>query len=129
MTFLYIFLIFVSYGIGVLTAPLFNKKTKQQELNQRKGLLIKNFSVSNDYTGKTGTIQGEFEILELERTNTKSKVKVINCHSNKSEYNSGTQKQELIKMVDESWIESNEIEWIEKSAQDKREEKLNELLK
>jgi len=128
MTFLYIFLIFVSYGTGVLTAPLFKRKTKQ-ELNQRKGLLIKNFSVSNAYTGKTGTIQGEFEILELERTNTKSKVKVINYHSNKSDYNSGSEKQELIKMIDESWIESNEIEWIEKSAQDKREEKLNELLK
>jgi len=128
MTFLYIFLIFVSYGIGVLTAPLFKRKTKQ-ELNQRKGLLIKNFSVSNAYTGKTGTIQGEFEILELERTNTKSKVKVIDCHSNKSDCNSDQNKQELIKMVDGSWILSKEIEWIERSKQEERDEKLDELLK
>ena len=32
-------------------------------------------------------------------------------------------------MVDGSWILSKEIEWIEKSKQEERDEKLDELLK
>ena len=122
MTFLYICLILASYMTGFLTSHFLKKKEKKKEANQRKGLVNKSFSGTNGF-GKV-TIEGQFEILELERTSEKSKVKVIDCHSNKSEY-----KQELIKMVDGSWILSKEIEWIEKSKQEERDEKLNELLK
>jgi hypothetical protein len=112
---------------GFLTSHFLKKKEKKKEANQRKGLVNKSFSGTNGF-GKV-TIESQFEIIELERTSEKSKVKVIDCHSNKSEYNSGDSKQELIKMVDGSWILSKEIEWIEKSKQEERDEKLNELLK
>jgi len=123
MTLLYICLILASYMTGFLTSHFLKKK----EANQRKGLVNKSFSGTNGF-GKV-TIESQFEILELERTSEKSKVKVIDCHSNKSDYNSEKNKQELIKMVDGSWILSKEIEWIEKSKQEERDEKLNELLK
>ena len=127
MTFLYICLILASYMTGFLTSHFLKKKEKKKEANQRKGLVNKSFSGTNVF-GKV-TIESQFEILELERTSEKSKVKVIDCHSNKSDYNSDQNKQELIKMVDGSWILSKEIEWIEKSKQEERDEKLNELLK
>ena len=127
MTLLYICLIFVSYMIGVWTSPLFKKKEKKEEVNLRKGLLYKSFSVTN-ILQKKETLDAEFEILEVERTSEKSKIKVIDCHPSKSEYNSGSNKQELINMIDGSWILSKDIEWIEKPIEDTREEKLNQIL-
>lgn len=127
MTLLCICLILASYMTGFLTSHFLKKKEKKKEVNQRKGLVNKSFSVKNGF-GKV-TIESEFEIVELERTSEKSKVKVIDCHSNKSEHNSAKNKQELIKMIDGSWILSKEIEWIEKSKQEERDEKLDELLK
>jgi hypothetical protein len=32
-------------------------------------------------------------------------------------------------MIDNSWIESNSIEWIESALEDIRDEKINEILK
>ena len=67
----------------------------------------------------------------MERTIDKSKVKVIECWPNKSEYSSGTfrdSRQQLTKMIDGCWVLTSEIEWIEKPIEDKREEKLNQIL-
>ena len=56
-------------------------------------------------------------------------LKVLSAQLENSNYTNSKNKQELIKMVDGSWILSKEIEWIEKSKQEERDEKLNELLK
>ena len=129
MTILYIILILVSYMIGVFTSSIFKKsKSQQKEEPKRKGLLNKSFSVTGILQSDKGTLDATFEVIEIERTSNKSKVKVVECWSSKSEYNSGSNYQQLVKMVDKCWISTNEIEWIEKSVEDKRDEKLNQIL-
>lgn len=127
MIFLYICLILASYMTGVWTSRLFKKK-KEKDISKRKGLLNKSFSVSGFLQSDKGILEAIFEVVELERTIDKSKVKVIECWPNKSEYSSGSNYQQLTKMIDGCWVLTSEIEWIEKPIEDKREEKLNQIL-
>lgn len=132
MAILYISLGFI---IGFYTLKLYlkynvkgvKKDTKLKKYS-RRGLYEKSFETSQ-YSIKTGTIDVQYEVGEIEKTSSRSKIEVISLHSSKSSYNSGEDKKRLIEMVNNSWAESSEIEWIEDDIQKVREDKLNEILK
>lgn len=93
----------------------------------RRGLLGKEFSVTDGITGRKSTVECNFEIGELESTDTLSKVEVIFVQSNQSEYNSEYNKKRLTQMVDKNWVNSKDIHWITTTA-DKRNQKIDQVL-
>lgn len=127
-------MIFLGILIGfILGLPIgfikWNKKTVPVvEKYSRRGLLYKEFSVTDNMTGRKSTVECNFEIGELESTDTLSKVEVIFVQSNQSEYNSDYNKKKLTDMVNNTWITSKDIHWITTTA-DVRNKKIDQILK
>lgn len=94
----------------------------------RRGLLVKQYSVTENNTGRVSTIECVFEVGELESTDTLSKIEVIDLKPNRSEYNTDYERKRLTTMVDKSWENSKDIRWITTTA-DKRNQKIEEILK
>lgn len=104
------------------------KSANMEKTYLRKGLYTQKYQVTQ-LGVKVREIDVDFEVAEVEKTNTKSKVKVLDMVSNSAEYNStSSQRDKLKSMVENSWINSNEIEWIEDDLSEKREEKINKIL-
>jgi hypothetical protein len=58
-----------------------------------------------------------------------SKVEVINLSTSNDAYNKeGSDRDRMKSMVDNLWLDSSRIEWIEDPIQKMRDEKLNEIL-
>jgi hypothetical protein len=94
----------------------------------RRGLYTNSYSTSqNGY--KTGDVTVQFEVGELEKTSGMSKVEVINLSTSNDAYNKeGSDRDRMKSMVDNLWLDSSQIEWIEDPIQKMRDEKLNEIL-
>lgn len=97
------------------------------EKYSRRGLLQKNFSVTDNLTTRTKSVDVQYEIGELESTDKLSKIEVIGLKSDQSEYNSEYNKKKLTDMVDKTWVNSSDITWITTAA-DKRNKKIDEIL-
>ena len=79
----------------------------------RKGLYTHSYSVTQNGI-KVKTIDVQFEVAEVEKTPSKSKIKVLDLVASSAEYNNDSaEKNRLKSMIENSWIESKEIEWIE----------------
>ena len=118
--------IFIGLVIGILSTLLIGyliskKPTKMKIL--RRGIY------TNEYVNKSdgSTFSVQFEIGEVERTESKSKVTVLSTVFSDTRYMSD--ESGIRKMVENSWIKSSEIEWIKKTTQQERNEKINEVLK
>ncbi len=126
-------MIFIGILIGfILGLPIgfikWKKKTAPKvEKYTRRGLLGKEFSVTDGITGRKSTVECNFEIGELESTDTLSKVEVIFVQSNQSEYNTDINKKRLIEMINKTWVNSKDIHWITTTA-DKRNQKIDQVL-
>ena len=125
-------IIYILFGAVLFIGGVFlgqsTSKIKKSDKFLRRGIINYSFEISQ-LNVKTGTVETQFEVGEIERTSTKSKIKVIDAKSSKNEFNSGFEKEKIIRMIDNSWIESNSIEWIESTLEDIRDEKINEILK
>ena len=77
-----------------------------------------------------GYINVEYELEEIERTPTKSKVKVISYVTDKGQLPK-SQMKDIEVLINNKWMDSKWIEWIEKdeSLSEKREKKINQILK
>jgi hypothetical protein len=124
--------------LGIITGIFFlkiyqsikkpNKTKKQQSKYLRRGLYINSYNI-NTAGVKTGSVDVQFEVGELEKTSNRSKVEVINLSTSSATYNKeGDDRDRIKSMINNSWVNSNEIEWIEDDLSQKRDEKLNELL-
>ena len=128
MIILYIFVGFVGFLFGYFIHYL-NLKNKNNPFSKysRRGILKRSYSITDSITGKkTGDVEVLFEIGETERTDKKSKIKVIEFKTSNSEWSKDSK---IPNMVDNSWIDSSEIEWIELSNMDKRNDKIDNILK
>lgn len=103
------------------------KKTIPVEKYSRRGLLQREFTVTDGITGNKTTVECDFEVGELESTDKLSKIEVIFVRSNQSEYNSDYNKKRLTDMIDKSWVNSKDIIWITTAA-DKRNQKIDQVL-
>jgi len=103
------------------------KSTPVVEKYSRRGLLQKNFSVTDNITNRKNTVDVQYEIGELESTDKLSKIEVIVLKADQSEYNSEYNKNRLLDMVDKTWVSSDDITWITTAA-DKRNKKIDEIL-
>jgi hypothetical protein len=101
-------------------------KSKKEEPNYiRRGIW------SNGYSGGSGEnkkkFEVQFELGEIESTSTKSKVVVISLVSSRSEFNDVHTKKRLSEMVDNTWMLSTDIEWIDETSK-MRNDKIDQIL-
>lgn len=117
-----LFTFFVMF-IWISIDELKNKDKKLQKFS-RRGICQRNYTT---FGGDAFFV--EYEVGEIEKTSTKSKLKVINSISSMSIHNSSDiKKNELNAYLNDAWVLSSDIEWIEESLEDKRDEKLTKLL-
>jgi hypothetical protein len=125
-------MIFLGILIGlILGLPVgfikWKKKPVVVEKYTRRGILQKEFSSTDNSTGKVSPIHVQYEIGELESTDKLSKIEVISFTPANSEYHTDYYKRKLTELIDKSWIDSKEVNWITTAA-DVRNKKINEIL-
>jgi len=127
-------MIFLGILIGfILGLPVGFIKWKKKptppvvEKYSRRGLLQKNFSVTDNITNRKNTVDVQYEIGELESTDKLSKIEVIELKADQSEYNTDYNKKRLLDMVDKTWVSSDDITWITTAA-DLRNKKIDKIL-
>lgn len=97
---------------------------KKKNDGKRKGLYEQSYK-----KGDGDIIEVQFEVVEIERSDKRSKIKVLSLTASKNEYNKkGLKQSSLISMVDNSWVDCDNIEWIIKPVVDQRNDKINEIL-
>lgn len=99
-----------------------DKKVKDKFL--RRGILTSSYTTVD---GRSFSVQ--FELGELEKTSARSKVQVISMTADQSEFNTDLTKKRIHGMVDNTWIKSEGIEWIEDDVAKKRNDKIEQILK
>lgn len=119
-------ILWISIGmiLGALTRYI---KIDKKSSYLRRGILIRQYSVSS-YGLKTDEFECQLEVCELERTDKKSKIEIIDYIPSGTKHSSESDESKVRKLVDRSWIESSEIEWITDSLSYQRQEKLNKIL-
>jgi len=100
-----------------------NKKIETPPL-LRRGIVSKGYTSGSGASAESFSVQ--FEIGEIERTKDKSKVHVINMVPSGSSFADNL--PGVRRIFDKSWVDSKDIEWIEKSTQAERKERLKDLL-
>lgn len=111
-------------GVGS-TCLYFISKDKSKEIQfTRRGIWL------NNYTCDGKSFEVQFELGELEKTPTKSKIKVISMVASQSKFNDDDDiRKKISDMVDNTWILENKIEWIEDDLATKRNDKIEQILK
>lgn len=110
-------------GVGS-TCLYFISKDKSKEIQfARRGIWV------NNYTCDGKSFEVQFELGELEKTSIKSKVRVISMVASQSKFNDDDIRKKISDMVDNTWIKSDLIEWIEDDLATKRNDKIEQILK
>jgi hypothetical protein len=124
-------MIYLGILIGIIVGFSFSKiKWKKKPIVEkyiRRGILKKEYTTTDAITGRKNTISVQYEIGELESTDKLSKVEVITLTPSQSEYLSDFYKKKLTELIDKSWIDTKEINWITTTA-DVRNKKIDEIL-
>lgn len=114
--------IFIGFIVGVSSTCLyFLSKVKDKFL--RRGIFTNTYSIGNK------SFQVQFELGELEKTSTKSKVKIISMTADQSMFNTDLTKKSISNMLNNTWINSDRIEYIEDDLAKKRNSKIEQILK
>lgn len=116
----------VGSTITLILSLLFKKKNKNvsDDDKYKKGLYTTSYTYGKDVNKENFT--ATFEVYCMESSASKTKVKVINSFSG---WHSFTKFQaELEKRVNLTWVNTSDIEFVEKSLDIAREEKINKLL-
>lgn len=109
----------------LITSIIFYIRSNTDKNYIRKGLYKRSFTVTN-ILGEKSQMDVEFEVAEIESSSKKSKIKILNTWISQSKHDSHREK--IKSMVDETWIDKNDVEWLEKSIDVEREEKLKKIL-
>jgi len=119
--------ILIGFILGLPIGFIKWKKKPVVEKYSRRGLLKKNFSVTDNLSNRKSSVDVMYEIGELESTDKLSKIEVIDLKSDQSEYNTDYNKKRLTDMVNKTWLGSDEITWITTAA-DVRNKKIDKIL-
>jgi len=106
------------------TIPVVEKHIRSSGIS---GILNKEFAINDNTNGKKSIVYVQYEIGELESTDKLSKVEVIVLTPNQSEYLTDFYRKKFTDLIDKSWIESTNINWITTTA-DVRNKKIDQVL-
>lgn len=123
--------------IGSVFYTMSNTNTKPVKEPESPKAYIRRGIWENEYSCQTtnqtyGEISKEsftvqFELGELESTGTKSKVEVIRMSCKRSQFNTESTFTKIKSMVNETWMFSSEIEWIDDRSKE-RNSKIDNIL-
>jgi len=119
--------IIIGLILGVGSTSLYflsNKKDKNvKEKFLRRGIF------TNTYTTVGGkSFEVQFELGELEKTSARSKVEVVSLVADQSEFNTDLTRDRIKGMLNNTWIHSDKIEWIEDDLSKRRNDKIEQIL-
>jgi hypothetical protein len=124
-------LFFISGGITSIGLLSIIRKIKKHKVAEptylRKGLHKRSFNITSGLGAKS-TMDVEFEVGEIESSSKKSKIKILNTWIAQSQHDNDDNKEKIKSMVDGTWIDKNDVEWLENSLDVEREEKLKKIL-
>lgn len=128
---MYIIIAIISYSLGLLTYFLIDKlnkgiKNESPKVNKRRGIYNKSFNATEGIS--KSSIDCQYELEEIERTKNKSKVRVLSLKPGGSKYLESNWLKQFKDIINETWIDSSEIDWIEDDLAEKRNQKIDELL-
>lgn len=122
---------FIIYAIQLIIKSKSKKVDEPKPRYTRRGIYSSSYSVTPTThgitTGKTETVEVQFEVGELESTDKKSKIEIISCVANKSRYNTDGDKIDFIKLENYKWVDSDRIDWINTLASE-RNDKIDKIL-
>ncbi len=122
-----ILLCFIFFVLGALTMWL---STKNFSNAANKSNILRKGLIEREYTLGAESISVDFEVGEVERSKTKSKVIVLSFVASKSIANTDVGTREgLKKFINNTWIDTNSIDWLVEDTSVNREKKINEILK
>jgi hypothetical protein len=121
--------IFIGLTLGVGSTCLYflsNSKGKEvKEKFLRRGIWTNTYTTIDD----SKSFHVQFELGELEKTSTRSKVEIIYMTADQSEFNNDLTKKHIKDMVNNTWMHSDKIEWIEDDVATTRNNKIEQILK
>lgn len=117
-------LIFGVLGFLVGNSKSEDTKTKEPKYT-RRGIWTNDYSIGSG--DKKKSLEVQFELGELESTSTKSKVQVISMVVSKSQFNDGSTKKKITDMINNAWMLSSDIEWIDDTSKT-RNDKIDQIL-
>jgi len=127
---MYIIIAIISYSLGLLTYFLIDKLNngdeKEPQKVRRRGIYNKSFNATEGIS--KSSVDCQYELEEIERTKNKSKVKVLSLKPGGSKYLESQWMKKFKDIINETWIDSSEIDWIEDDLAEKRNQKIDELL-
>ena len=117
--------------LGLIPTMVLVRKNILQNKNKlpkytRRGLYSGTYALSQMGVKRYDVIV-QFELGELESTDTMSKVEVISCVTNQSSCNNDKDRKEFSDLVNNSWMDSNQIQWIT-TVSSKRNDKIDQIL-
>ena len=110
---------------GILGFFIGNQKEQKETEYIRRGIWVNGYSGGSGENRKKFEVQ--FELGEVECTSTKSKVEVISMVSSRSEYNDDSTRKKIAEMVNNTWMSSSDIEWIDDTSK-MRNDKIDQIL-
>ena len=117
--------------LGFLVGNSKEKETETKESKKEETKYIRRGIWTNGYSGGSGEnkkkFEVQFELGEVECTSTKSKVEVISMVSSRSEYNDDLTRKKISEMVNNTWMVSTDIEWIDETSK-MRNDKIDQIL-
>ena len=122
--------------LGLIPTVVLVRKNILQNKNKppkytRRGLYSGTYAVTKATLSQMGVkkydVIVQFELGELESTDTMSKVEVISCVTNQSSCNNDKDRKEFSDLVNNSWMDSDQIQWITTVAS-KRNDKIDQIL-
>ena len=125
-----ILLCFIFFVLGATTMFFATNKNLFKSNPMKKPIILRKGLIERSYTLGTESFSVDFEIGEIERSQTKSKVIVLSIVASNSGINSNSNTMNnLKKFIDNTWISHNLIEWLIEDASVNRNKKINEILK
>jgi hypothetical protein len=123
--------IFLSLGFFLGFLVFVNVKPKLSQLSNKSpdyktGIIKRTYT-----TGDGGSFSSQIEIQEIQVSNDRSKVKVLNIVNDQSKFNNEITKDNIKSTLENSWILSSEIEYIVKpdNKAEERSKKIDKILK
>lgn len=109
---------------GCISTFIFMSMIKNKTKVYRRKGLIEDYPI---VTESNDNIKANIEVEEIDSSDTKSKVRVLEIVANKSKYNTSEYKGKIKSLINNTWIDSSSIEWV-KSKNAERAEKLDKIL-
>lgn len=123
-------LLFLSIGvlIGISISYVYWKYSQKKPLlgshQLRRGLF--KTTLKNNVDDSNFDIN--YEVEEISKSKLKSKIKIIDYKSSNSKYNEIFWRKTIIDIHDNSWIDTNSIDWIESDISTIRDNKIKQIL-